>query len=207
MPRFPRREAEVIALADAMIAGYTANPADFPNADVPALQAARDAYQTARDEQTESMGRAQLKTDVKDEKLDDLEDVMKNQLKQSEVDTAADPEKLGLIGSGPKAPGQPSNPPGQPRALDPVIQGPGTLFLDWKQPAPGVGGPVRSYVIERRTQPGGGGAFDAWAQVNVALESEITLIGQPRGRQLEYRVIAINTGGRSVPSNTAAVVL
>lgn len=134
MPRFPRRQAEVIALADAMIAGYTANPADFPNADLPALQAARGAYQTGRDAQTEAMGQAQLKTDVKDEKLDDLEDVMKNQLKQSDVDTTADPEKLGLIGSGPKAPGQPSNPPRQPRALDPVIQGPGTVFLDWKEP-------------------------------------------------------------------------
>ena len=207
MPRFPRREAEVIALADAMIAGYTANPADFPNADVPALQAVRDTYQTSRDEQTESMGRTQLKTDVKEEDLDDLVEFMKNQLKQSDVDTAADPEKLGLIGWGPKAPGQPSNPPGQPRALDPIIQGPGTLFLDWKQPAPGVGGTVRSYIIERRNEPADGGAFGAWAQVGVALESELTLIGQPRGRQLEYRVIAINSGGQSVPSNTAAVVL
>ena len=32
-------------------------------------------------------------------------------------------------------------------------------------------------------------------------------MGQPRGMQLEYRVTAVNLGGTSAPSNTAAVVL
>jgi len=207
MPRFPKREADVVALGDAMIAGYTANPGDFPNADVAALQTARSDYQTSKDAQLDAQAQAQLATEGKDNNLDALEDNMKNQLKQSEVDTSDDPEKLSLIGWGKKAPAQPSDPPGQPRALDPVIEGPGTLFLDWKAPARGSGGSVRSYIIERRKQPSGGGQFGAWSQVGVALDSEITLTGQPRGSQLEYRVIAINAGGQSVPSNTAAVVL
>ncbi|MBP8131901.1 MAG: fibronectin type III domain-containing protein [Candidatus Hydrogenedentes bacterium] len=206
MPNFPKREADAVALADAMIAGYQQNPAVFPHADMPTLQSLRTAYQTKKNEQLDAEAKAQLATEAKDIALDALEGIMKVQLRQSEVDTADDAEKLELIGWGPKAPAQPSNPPGQPRNLDPVIQGPGTLFLDWKAPAPGPGGRVRTYLIERREQVSGG-AFNEWHQVGVALDSELTLTDQPRNVQLEYRIIAVNNGGNSVPSNTAEVVL
>jgi hypothetical protein len=62
-------------------------------------------------------------------------------------------------------------------------------------------------VVERREQPAGGGPFGSWAQVAIAMESETLLADQPRGQQLEYRIMAVNTGGKSLPSNTAAVVL
>ena len=52
MPRFPKREAHIIALTDSMIAGYTANPGDFPNAYVAGLRAERAQYQTGKDAQT-----------------------------------------------------------------------------------------------------------------------------------------------------------
>lgn len=207
MPRFPSRESDVIMLANAMISGYTTSPAEFPSADVPSLQTALDNYGAAKADQLDKQALAQLATDKKDEKLEGLVDFMKTELKQSEVDVASDPAKLELIGWGPKAPAQPSDPPGQPRALDPVIQGPGTLFLDWKPPASGTGGTVRTYLVERREEPAGGGSPTDWHQVGIALESELHLTGQPRGQQLEYRILAINAGGNSVPSNTAAVVL
>ncbi|HOV76266.1 MAG TPA: fibronectin type III domain-containing protein [Candidatus Hydrogenedentes bacterium] len=206
MPNFPKRDADIVALADAMIAGYGQNPSVFPHADVATLQSLRAGYQTKKNEQLDADAKAQLATEAKDGALDALEGIMKVQLRQSEVDTADDSEKLELIGWGPKAPAQPSNPPGQPRNLDPVIQGPSTLFLDWKSPAPGPGGRVRTYLIERRKQVSGG-AFNEWHQVGVALDSELTLTEQPRNVQLEYRIIAVNNGGNSVPSNTAAVVL
>jgi len=31
MPKFPKREADILALADAMLAGYQAHAADFPS--------------------------------------------------------------------------------------------------------------------------------------------------------------------------------
>ena len=211
MAQFPNAEADIVALASAMIAGYTAHPADFPSmdplTDLVALQAALSGYQTAKIAQTDALAAAQVSTETKELKLDDLEDLMRDELKKSEVDVGSDSEKLEYIGWGPKAPPTPAVTPGQPRNLDPVVQGPGTLFLDWKPPARGSGGTVRTYVIERREQPAGGGEFGSWAQVGIALETETTLMDQPRGPQLEYRIKAVNAGGESIPSNTAAVVL
>ena len=51
------------------------------------------------------------------------------------------------------------------------------------------------------------GVFVDWHQVGVALEIELQMPNQRRSGQLEYRVIGINPGGKSVSSNTAAVVL
>jgi hypothetical protein len=38
-------------------------------------------------------------------------------------------------------------------------------------------------------------------------QAEATLVGQPKGAELEYRVIAINKSGEGEASNTAMVVL
>ena len=207
MPKFPKREADILALVELMWAGYNAHHDDFPSARRPRLMAARNAYVTARDAQTDALAEAQVATEQKDAKLAALVELMKDELKKSEVDVGADSEKLEYIGWGPKAPPSPAEAPGQPRNLDAAIQGAGTILLDWKAPARGSGGNVRTYVIERREQPEGGGEFGEWRQVGIALESETTLMNQPRGVQLEYRVKAVNTGGESLPSNTVAVVL
>ncbi len=132
---------------------------------------------------------------------------MHAELKKSEVDVASDPTKLELIGWGPRTPPSPMLPPGQPRNLDPVVQGPGTLLLKWRSASHSTGGKARTFVVERRDQPAGGGEFGDWTQVGLAIEPETTLTNQPRGPQMEYRVKGVNTGGESLPSNTVAVVL
>jgi hypothetical protein len=207
MPRFPKREADILALANAMFAGYAAHAADFPSRDGPELAHKRAWYKSAKNNQTDALAAAQVATDEKDTALAGLAQKMKAELKKSEVDVGADSEKLEYIGWGPKAPPRPADPPGQPRNLDAVIQGAGSVLLDWKAPARGSGGTVRTYVIERRDQPEGGGEFGNWSQAGIALESEAMLMNQPRGPQLEYRVKAINKAGQSNPSNTIAVVL
>jgi len=207
MAQFPNAEADVAALVMAMTAGYAAHAADFPSADTITLSTAQSAYLIAKNAQTDAMAAAQVATEAKNIALDALEELMRDELKKSEVDVGNDGEKLEYIGWGPKSAPSPSTPPGQPRNLESVIQGAGTLFLDWKAPARGSGGTVRTYIIERREQPAGGGEFGVWSQVGIAIESESSLIDQPRGPQLEYRVKAVNVGGESIPSNTVAVVL
>ena len=207
MPKFPKREADIEALALTMFTGYVAHVADFPSANKGGLFLALKAYRQAREADIDARAAAQVATEQKDAKLTALVDKMKAELNKSEVDVGSDSEKLEYIGWGPKALPSPAEPPGQPRNLDAAVQGAGTVLLDWKPPARGSGGRVRTYVIERRNQPEGGGEFGDWGQVGIAIESESTIMNQPRGVQLEYRVKAVNTGGESKPSNTVAVVL
>ena len=45
------------------------------------------------------------------------------------------------------------------------------------------------------------------ADVATAIETESTLVDQPKDKELEYRIIAINKSGVGSPSNTVMVVL
>jgi hypothetical protein len=205
MPTFPRTEAEVVALAEIMIAGYTAHGADFPSVTVVDLQTALTSYQTDKNSQEDARAQAKIATETKSDTLEALIELMKNDLKLSEVDVADDPEKLAQIGWGPRQQPQPVPPPGQPDNFVPTAEGPGDVWFEWDNPE--EGGIIRNYIIERRVQPAGGGDFGPWEVVETSLNKEVHLLEQPRGIQMEYRVKAANVSGESLPSNTAAVVL
>jgi hypothetical protein len=111
-----------------------------------------------------------------------------------------DDEKSKLIGySGNQTPTALA-PPGQTRQLEAPKQGEGWVFLHWKQSVDA--GRVIAYKIQRRNRTDG-----AWQDVATAIETESTLVDQPKGKELEYRVIAINKSGEGSPSNTVMVVL
>ena len=205
MPVFPRTESEVIALAEAMVAGYTAHAADFPSVTVATLSTALTTFQTNRQAQINARSQAQLATETKEDKLETLMELMKNDLKKSEVDTTADPTKLYEIGWAPRSAPQPVDPPGQPDNFHPTAEGPGDIWLVWDTPA--SGGLVRNYILERRERTAGGTEFGDWSVVGTSLNTDTHLLEQPRGIQLEYRVKSANVSGESMPSNTAAVVL
>jgi len=209
MPRFPAQQSEILALARGMIAGYTKHPAVFPNSDAALLQSLRDAYNTAAAAQTEAMAAARVATEAKQAALAELQAAVKCQLKQSQVDTAANPEGLKYIGWGPRAAARPLERPGQPLALKSVEEGPGTLLIEWRRPPRTSGGPVRTYLIERRDLTIGPKRtkWSPWKQAAIALDPAAQLKDQPRATQLEYRVKAVNKAGQSKPSNTIAVVL
>lgn len=207
MAHFPEAEADVAALVTAMSAGYAAHAADFPSADAVALGAAQVAYLAAKTAQTDALAAARVATETKNVALAALEALMHTELKKSEVDVVSDPEKLEYIGWGPRIAPSPTPPPGQPRDLDPIVQGPGTLLLKWRSAPGSIGGTARTYLIERREEPAGGGEFGDWAQASMAIDTEAILTSQPRGPQMEYRIKGVNVGGESVPSNTVAVVL
>lgn len=200
MPKFPRTEAGIIALCQLMIAGLPSS--SFTSSAVTAgdLQTQLDSFITKRSEATVSEAAARQDVVEKNEQLETLVDLMKTLLRDAENIAKGNDAKLGEIGWGAKAAATSLQTPEQPRNLEAVQQGDSWVFLDWKEPV--GGGDVAFYRIERRERPSG-----AWEEAGSAIPSEYTLINQPKGTELEYRVIAVNRAGESTPSNSVMVVL
>ena len=202
MARFPKAEAEIVALSQAMVSGLTANAAIYPAPPVAPvdLTALVSTYTTAKNAAIAAQAAAEDATTTKDEALDDLVDGMKDDIRYAENTVDFDDDKLKLIGWAGKKAKTPLAPPGQARLLEAPKQGEGWVFLDWK--APVEGGAVSAYKVMRRERPAG-----PWEDVATAVISEATLVEQPRGKEFEYRIIAVNKAGEGEPSNTAMVVL
>lgn len=64
----------------------------------------------------------------------------------------------------------------------------GTIVVHAK--APVDGGTPSAYRVTRRERPAG-----AWEDVATAVISEATLVEQPKGKELEYCIIAVNKAG------------
>ena len=202
MARFPLKEAEIVALAEAMITGLTDNPLVYPAPPVtPAdLTTAKAAYTSAKNAAIAAAAIAEAATTAKDEALEDLADAMKSDIRYAENVSNDDDDKLKLIGWGSKKAPAALTAPGQTRSLEVIKQGAGWLMLDWKKPADG--GAPSAYKVMRRERPAGD-----WQDVAIAMDSETTLVDQPRGKDLEYRAVAVNKAGDGEPSNTVLAVL
>lgn len=198
------KEADILALVRQMVAGYQSHGADFPSINRALLNIKRIVYANARKRQIEAHSQMQLATDNKNTSLDTLRELMKSCLKKSQIDAAANPEKLALIGWGRRAILQPVEPPGQPRELNCLTQAKASILLEWNHPA--GGGAVRNYIVEKRELLQDN-VLDSWRLVGTALNTTICLTCQRQAVQLEYRIKAVNKAGESIPSNTAAVVL
>ena len=207
MPEFPKNQVQIVALAHRMLDGYVLHQADFPSFSYFPLKGKLNAFIYYQRHQAETKGALRVATKSKEEKFAILKRTMKDCLKKSEVDAAANPEKLALIGWGPRHSPQPIAAPSQPVNLRSIAESADTIRLQWLSPQAETGGPVRNYIVQRRQQPEGAGQFGEWSIVGTSLNNEITLTDQPRGIQLEYQVKAVNTGGISTPSNTVAIVL
>lgn len=201
MARFPKREADLIALAHQMIAGYIGHPDVFANPPIPAVQVQQLLNDFLADgiAANQAAARASEAHLRKDASMEKLKEGMTTLLRHAE-NVVASPDQLGLIGwSGRSAPGTLER-PGQPRVLEVVKRGSDWVFLDWKEPVDG--GKVSAYHIERRELPDG-----PWIPAGTAVISEAMLTNQPTGKTLEYRVHAVNKAGASAVSNVVEVVL
>jgi len=202
MARFPKSEAEILALGQSMATGLAANAAVYPAPPVSVadLSAALGAYVTAKNTATAAQAAAEQATATKDEALQALTDAMKADIRYAENTVNYDDDKLKLIGWAGRAAKTSLEAPGQARTLEAPREGEGWVFLDWKEPVDG--GAVAVCKIQRRLRPDG-----PWSDVGLAVESEITLTNQERGKEWEYRVIAVNKAGEGQPSNTVMAVL
>jgi len=202
MARFPKKEAKVVALAERLWQGLWSNRPIYPTPPVhPILIRIKSMIYSARREYLiTKQAAAEEATTTKDEALEDLADAMKSDIRYAENTVDFDDDKLKLIGWAGRKAATPLAAPGQARLLEAPKQGEGWVFLDWKSPI--EGGAAAAYKVMRRERPAG-----PWEEVATAVISEATLVEQPRGKELEYRIIAVNKAGDGEPSNTAMVVL
>jgi hypothetical protein len=202
MPRFPQAEPEIAALALLIANGLTTAAEDFPNPPVPAeeLQTRLDAYHDAKKAAVGAESAAREHYATKDDALEGLVDAMRANLRYAQVAVRDTPEKLNLVGWGPRSTGSRLESPGEVRDIAVMGEGEGWLVLDWK--APVDGGIVAAYTIQRRRRPDG-----AWEDIGVAVDTEALVSAQERGVQFEYRVVAVNKSGRGKPSGVVTAVL
>ena len=200
--RFPTREADVAALAGSVIVGLTESGDDFPAPPVPAadLKTALDGYFATRDRASIAEGEAAEAHGEKDEALETLVDGLRADLRYAEEAVKRDAEKLRKLGWGPRRAPTSLESPGQARTLEAKRQGPGWVYLDWKEPS--EGGAVAAYRVEVRTKMG-----PVWQLAAMAIESEMVLSEQERGVDLDFRVIAVNRSGKGEPSNIISAIL
>ena len=202
MAQFPRTEAEIAALAQEMISGLAVNAATYPAPPVSLMELSmlRSGYVVAQNAVIAAQAAADQAYTDKADALEALADGMKTDLRYAENTVDFDDDKLKLIGWAGRAAATHLAIPGQTRLLEAVKQGEGWIMLDWKAPADG--GRPAAYKVQRRERPAG-----AWAEAATAVITEATLVEQPRGSELEYRIIAVNKAGDGEESNTVMAVL
>jgi len=202
MPRFPKNQADIAALAGLLWRGLLGNNAIFPAPPVLwyIIMTKRNQFVTVRDSALSARAAAEAAFTAKDVALEELIEAIKADIRYAENTVDFDDDKLKLIGWAGKKAKTSLTPPGQSRMLEAPKQGAGWVFLDWKQPADG--GKPAAYKVQRRVLPAG-----SWETVATAILSEITLVDQPEKTEIEYRVIALNKSGEGSPSNTVLVVL
>ncbi|MBC6475156.1 MAG: fibronectin type III domain-containing protein [Hormoscilla sp. GM102CHS1] len=203
MAKFPRTELEVIALANGLIAGLTANSTVYPSPPltIEELTANLNKVIASQNATIAATAAAKEATIAKNEALEMLTDNLKRVLRYAENTVNYSDEKLELLGWGGRSRPSSQGAPGQVRSLKIVSQRPAWIALDWK--APTEGGPVKAYKVQRRITAEENEPVD----VGTALESKIALVNQPRGKELIYQAIAINKAGEGTPSNIVTVTL
>jgi len=205
MCQLPRTQPESVELTNSMIAGFTKYPATFPSADIPKLQDSLNSFYQARESFADAQAIFKQAGHEQKQAFEQLKKAISNQIKAAQVDTADEPVKLGLIGSGPRRKKSAINLPIQPQLLDAKALANGVVKLRWKKTFKSNCGPVKNFIVESRTT--NNGETTGWHIAGTSLKSGATLKDQPQEVKLEYRVTAVNHSGKSYPSNTLCVIL
>jgi hypothetical protein len=202
MAQFPKSEMAAVKLGNDMVSGFGENPGVYPAPPVPPaeLLGLLETCMAAHNACVAAQAVAEQKTVDKNETFGNLVDAMKSDLRYAENTVDYDDEKLKLIGWAGRKQSTPLAVPGQCRLLEATRQGEGWVFLDWK--APLDGGKPAAYLVMRRERSGGN-----WQDAATAMDTEATLADQPRGKELEFQVVAVNKTGQGEPSNTVMCVL
>lgn len=213
MPQFPDRKADKDALYSAILTGIAANPVDYPNGlgqpfNTTTLTTLNNTKNTAKTTRQTEEGQFRVAVTAENAAYTNEDTEARRIINLAIATHGVNSPKLVLIGWGPIDAAD-SQVAGQPRQLEAVVQGPGDVFLDWKNPLPGGGfGEVSFYRVERRQRTLVGAQTEDWgAWQATTTVTEMGLSGLTRGVEFDFRVVAVNSAGDSVPSNIVTAVL
>ena len=199
--KYPDTEPEIAALALRVIEGLKELGEELPAPPVSAdeLQARLDRFNASKTGVVNATAALRDEHVANDQDLEGLVDGTKANLKYAEVVFRDQPQKLSRFGWGPRRDGSTLEPPGEVRDIRIMGEGDTWVALRWNPPADG--GAVASYKIQRKKKDGG------WEDVGSSVDTEQMVSGQPRGMEMDYRVLAVNKAGVGQPSATVTVVL
>ncbi len=200
--KFPEAEPEIAALALRVIEGLKQLGAELPAPPVPAdeLQARLDQFNASKSRVVVAATTLREEHAVNDQDLEHLVDGTKANLKYAEVVFRDQQGKLNQLGWGPRRDGSSLEVPGEVRDIRILSEGDTWVTLRWNPPVDG--GAVGAYQIQRKKKDGG-----SWENIGGSVDTVQTLSNQPRGIEMDYRVVAANKAGIGQPSATVTVVL
>ncbi len=205
MPTFPTKPAELIALLKAMAEGFRDHPDIYPNPPYPTDDVLNDIEQQQINERNtlESKARFEEYREIEKAGIERLRAKGKANIAYA-VHTTHDERELNFINWSNRSAPTPTPKPDQPIGLDSPRHGDGTVYLTWI--AASTGGKVQAFNIQRREIHTDGPDTD-WTDCGMSVTTQATLINQPKGLMLEYRVIAVNFAGFSSPSNVVSLTM
>jgi hypothetical protein len=201
MAIFPKTEDSVSRLVMQMVNGLNQHSDLYPSVSEvskTALMQAYAFYNDAKNSRDTARAAARSATTAKNNAQAALEEQMRKTIHLAEHDCIESPDDLGYIGWGPRKDPNPLAKPGNPSGLRQVYEGAGTITLEWDKAK--NGGHPSSFYVERSDQPTGGGIPGPWTLIATSYGTTISLLNQPRGIEMQYRIIATNATGDSMPS-------
>ena len=201
MPRFPKAEPRIAQLAQQIADGLSHAAEQFPSPPVPpaVLKERLEDYKEKNAALARSRAEAKMRRVDKNKALKTLKDSMRANLRYAEVMARRHPEQLTQLGWRPRRPRTALKPPGEVRNITIRDESDTWVLLTWEPPV--EGGEVAVYRIQCR-EPGG-----EWEDVATSIDCLELLRDQPRGVDLEFRVLAMNRAGTGGPSATVKAVL
>lgn len=205
MATAPTTDDEILAAARQAAAGILANPTLWvtPPISTAVQNTDADGFQTAMQDQVAKKAAAELATAVKADKKAVVKANLSRLKSWAEGIVGKNDPRLNELGFSAPTGGTPLEKPGQPEELEACNEKPtGEFELKWKKPS--SGGKVAGYQILRKL------AAETVFTIHTTASSKATskiITAQPLNNLMQFRIIAFNDAGDSVPSNTVEVKL
>ena len=194
MAKFPTRQNDILNFALQMIKGISRHRPDFPHLDFLIISRYHGA-RIAKIKSDKADSNLKLANRQKKLALQNLIKQMKVAIKQAQIDCRNTPAKLGYIGWSKRNTKMTVNKPAEPLNLQIEIVDNRIAKLSWqKNPASGS---VRNYIIYSRNFSSDN---PSWQMAAVAYDKTCEI--KISDGLTEFTVAAVNTAGKSLPSNT-----